>query len=114
MAIGGSDADSAATTQDCPRLPGDADFGLDYLANQPDELLQEFPRLVVCADLLADFEKSPALFARKTSAARPGIIGRHDPMKSGAGKIIVPSLGIAAHEAPWILSIIRCNDARPG
>jgi hypothetical protein len=28
-------------------------------------------------------------------------------MKSAAGEIIVCSLGIAAHEAPWMLSIIR-------
>jgi hypothetical protein len=63
----------------------------------------------LCGNPLSNVEQGLTLFRRKTSAARTGITGRY-PTKSRVWKIIVPSLGIATHEAPWILSIIRCND----
>jgi hypothetical protein len=83
---------------------------LDNLADQLDKVLQELARLASTDYLLPDIEKRLALLRGKTPAARPRIVGRN-PMKSPVWKIIVPSLGIAAHEAPWILPIILCTAA---
>jgi hypothetical protein len=60
--------------------------------------LQELPRLVPTDYLLSDIEKRLALFSGKTATTRLRILGRN-PMESTVWKI-VPSLGIAAHEAP--------------
>lgn len=94
----------------CPvPLPGDADFSADDLANAPHQILEERLWLIVSGNPLPDVEQRLTLLRRKASAARTGIIGRY-PMKSRIWQIIVPSSGIAAHEAPWIFSIICCND----
>jgi hypothetical protein len=92
-------------------LAGNCNLDADDLSDQGNEVLQKLLGPVFGADLLTNFEQSTALFAAQAPAAWPGFIGWHNAMKSSGGKIIVPSLGIAAHDAPWVLSLFPCNIA---
>jgi hypothetical protein len=89
---------------------GHGNFRTYDLADQANEVLQEILRAVLRVDLVSYFEQGTTLLAAKPPTTRPGFIGGHNAMKSSGGKIIVPSLGIAAHEAPWVLSILPCNN----
>jgi hypothetical protein len=77
----------------------------------PDEILQKLPRPVGRADSPGHIEQRPTLLTGKGWAPRSWRVSRHNSMKSCDGQIIVPTLGIAAHEAPCTLSIIRSNEA---